>query len=574
MKQSASNSIQKVFLEVNVGSTSVAYALKDRLEDFLRDEVFPYIESYFESLEMHPAEEVQIEHITLDLTADENPKIADLVPQIKEQLEAVFVNNEQHGSRKSKTELKVVPALQKRAETLIYFLEHGTFPWWVEDVRDPLVSVDAMLYNCIEDVGFREKLVEILNKEEVRKRMVLQFSDAFIGLLLPKLTSSTVDFLKKESLVQSIGQLPRPLRQHVWTYFTEISIGLTSETFHTRIGRRPELITALGEKETSILESIGDEFLKSRPVDMEIITEQEEVVFVPSEGDTETEVAFVMDRVDMDTTDSSEMTGTSERTAESEIVSEQIEVSKVSDTSETQAEEAIKTSVDDDKVTKKRSSEADPEDTEGLVTVTLSEEKMHSEKNVPEDLETPTSVTESSDIEAASETNNMELFTGESYYVSNAGLVLLHPFIKPFFGNCNLIDGKQINDHHTAIHLLHYLATGKEQEFEHRHIVEKFLCGVPPHFTVDREIELSQEHKDKSAELLESVLGHLQQFKSTSITLLQNEFLQRPGKLVLEEGNAKMIVERKTQDILLDNLPWNITMVKLPWHKKLFFVDW
>ena len=85
---------------------------------------------------------------------------------------------------------------------------------------------------------------------------------------------------------------------------------------------------------------------------------------------------------------------------------------------------------------------------------------------------------------------------------------------------------------------------------------------------------ISKAHKENIEELLISVLTHWGALQNASPDLLRNEFLQRPGKLVLSKKNPKIILERKTQDILLDRLPWNISLVKLPWHEQLMFADW
>ena len=62
--------------------------------------------------------------------------------------------------------------------------------------------------------------------------------------------------------------------------------------------------------------------------------------------------------------------------------------------------------------------------------------------------------------------------------------------------------------------------------------------------------------------------------KNSSIALLQNEFFQRPGKLVVTDYDYTLTVERKTQDILLEKLAWGIGLVKLPWKKKFVYVNW
>nr|WP_315157166.1 contractile injection system tape measure protein [uncultured Flavobacterium sp.] len=163
----------------------------------------------------------------------------------------------------------------------------------------------------------------------------------------------------------------------------------------------------------------------------------------------------------------------------------------------------------------------------------------------------------------------------KGYYVQNAGLIILHPFIKELFKNCNLIkEGNTIIDKELAAHILHYAATKKEQDYEHLMLFEKFLCGIPIQQSITREINIDDSHKKQVEEMLQSVLQHWNALKSTSTDLLRNEFLQREGKLDIQENNPRLFIEKKTQDILLEKIPWNISVTKIPWIEKLIYTDW
>ncbi|HBC05088.1 MAG TPA: hypothetical protein DC015_13070 [Aequorivita sp.] len=160
--------------------------------------------------------------------------------------------------------------------------------------------------------------------------------------------------------------------------------------------------------------------------------------------------------------------------------------------------------------------------------------------------------------------------------VQNAGLILLHPFLKMFFEKMDFISEKTIKPEKMdeAIHALHYLATGNEQAYEYKLVFEKFLCNVPLHHPINRHILLTKEQKMACEILLEAVLGHWTALKSNSTAILQNEFLQREGKLTVSAEKQQLYIQRKTQDILLDKLPWNVHLIKIPWKEKILFVDW
>ncbi|MCD0480728.1 hypothetical protein LPB90_19980 [Chryseobacterium sp. LC2016-29] len=164
----------------------------------------------------------------------------------------------------------------------------------------------------------------------------------------------------------------------------------------------------------------------------------------------------------------------------------------------------------------------------------------------------------------------------DGQYVQNAGLILIHPFVKTFFEHCELLHPKtqQLIDPELCAHLLHYIATGKINAPEYDMVFEKFLCNIPMQQTINRHIKLSRKHKTQAKNVIESVQHNWSSMKKSSVALLQNEFFQRPGKLVVTDHDYTLTVEQKTQDILLKNLGWGLSLVKLPWKKKFMFVNW
>ncbi|MGE6397589.1 contractile injection system tape measure protein [Chryseobacterium scophthalmum] len=175
-----------------------------------------------------------------------------------------------------------------------------------------------------------------------------------------------------------------------------------------------------------------------------------------------------------------------------------------------------------------------------------------------------------------SQDDDNELSQDDGQYVQNAGLILIHPFIKTFFEHCDLIDLKtqQLINPELCAHLLHYIATGKTNAPEYDMVFEKFLCNIPMHQTINRHIKLSRKHKTQAKNVIESVQHNWSSMKKSSVELLQNEFFQRPGKLVITDHDYTLTVEQKTQDILLKNLGWGLGLVKLLWKKKFMFVNW
>jgi hypothetical protein len=166
------------------------------------------------------------------------------------------------------------------------------------------------------------------------------------------------------------------------------------------------------------------------------------------------------------------------------------------------------------------------------------------------------------------------------YAVSNAGLILLNPFIISFFENTGII--KPGRDHQftptilsRAAALLHFLSTGREDVHEWELGCIKILLGLEPERPLFiSEGLLSIADKKESRALLVSVIDHWSALKGTSVTGFQSSFLQRQGLIRDEEDCWKLQVESRSFDILLDQLPWSINIVKFPWMKKAIHTEW
>jgi hypothetical protein len=165
----------------------------------------------------------------------------------------------------------------------------------------------------------------------------------------------------------------------------------------------------------------------------------------------------------------------------------------------------------------------------------------------------------------------------DGIFVSNAGLILLHPFLTTLLSRCGWWDGHTFVNteaRQQAVFLLHFLATGEKEAQEHALVFPKLLCGYGLEMPLPGSVELSDEACEEGTELLKYVLRSWDKLKSTSIAGLQESFLQRPGKLISRQGRLVLLMEISAIDVLLDYLPWNIGIVKLPWIKDLLYTEW
>jgi hypothetical protein len=166
---------------------------------------------------------------------------------------------------------------------------------------------------------------------------------------------------------------------------------------------------------------------------------------------------------------------------------------------------------------------------------------------------------------------------GEFWYISHAGIVLLHTFLPVYFQKCGLVENKAFKDpasQERAVQLILYLASGETSTPENDLVLPKFLCGVPFNVPIDRQIILKETEKTESIKVLQAAIDHWGKLKKTSPDGLREGFLQREGKLEKRQQGWYLIVEQKSMDILLNYLPWNLRMVKLPWMEGILHVEW
>jgi hypothetical protein len=165
----------------------------------------------------------------------------------------------------------------------------------------------------------------------------------------------------------------------------------------------------------------------------------------------------------------------------------------------------------------------------------------------------------------------------DAYYLSHAGVILVWAYLNTLFRNLNYLEGNAFTTKEAqvrAVHLVTFLATGKERCEEPDQLIAKLLCGFPLHEQVKKNLRLNKTEKDQAAVMLQNLIDNWTIVKNTSVEGLRSSFFARDGKLLRDENQWKMIVQQKSFDMLLDHLPYPISIVKLPWMDAILRVDW
>ncbi|HMF71866.1 MAG TPA: contractile injection system tape measure protein [Flavitalea sp.] len=165
----------------------------------------------------------------------------------------------------------------------------------------------------------------------------------------------------------------------------------------------------------------------------------------------------------------------------------------------------------------------------------------------------------------------------DGIFLNNAGLVLLHPFLSTLLTRIGLIESGSFREplaHQKALHVLHYLALGRQATEEHELLMPKILLAYPLEDLVLLDVHLTDAEKEEADSLLETVIARWQILHNTSKAGLREGFLQRRGKYFLKNDNFYLQVEQGSIDMLLDHLPWNLSIIKLPWMNQMLRVEW
>lgn len=180
-------------------------------------------------------------------------------------------------------------------------------------------------------------------------------------------------------------------------------------------------------------------------------------------------------------------------------------------------------------------------------------------------------------IEVATKTIAKKNEHAEYYYISNAGLVILWPYLELFFERCRLLEDKKFVSNESAfraIHLLCFLTSGEENIAEHQLIFNKVLCGFSPSTPIPLEVHLTTAEKNGAMELLNAVIQNSVILKNTSPNGFRTAFLMREGKLSATETHWLLNVKGESYDMVLEKIPWNIRTFKLSWMDKPIYTIW
>lgn len=164
--------------------------------------------------------------------------------------------------------------------------------------------------------------------------------------------------------------------------------------------------------------------------------------------------------------------------------------------------------------------------------------------------------------------------TEEVYFINNAGLVILHPFLPQFFKVLN-IDLKNPEQALRAVHLLQYIVTKRTHTPEEELTLNKLLCGVPLSSPVPAGLDDMTEQERQTADMIiKAATGNWTAMKNTSVDNFRVTFLQRGGRITETSEAFVLRVNSSPLDLLLQTMPWAMGILRYSWMPKMVTVEW
>jgi len=162
-------------------------------------------------------------------------------------------------------------------------------------------------------------------------------------------------------------------------------------------------------------------------------------------------------------------------------------------------------------------------------------------------------------------------------FVSNAGLVLLAPYLPVLFKRLSLTEGDLFVNQDTRVRamlVIEYAIHGRTKFEQHELPLNKVLVAANIDISIPNVIELTEDEKYVVDCMLMAVINNWDKMKNTSVDGLRESFLVREGKMEEHDDFYKLTVERKAYDVLLSTLPWSFNIIQLKWMKKAIHVKW
>jgi len=159
--------------------------------------------------------------------------------------------------------------------------------------------------------------------------------------------------------------------------------------------------------------------------------------------------------------------------------------------------------------------------------------------------------------------------------ISNAGMVLLHPFMEKLFRDLGLMESVTFS-HNAArcrgIYVWHYLASGFEDDADINFLLPKLLCGLSPNATLCKEVPISDFERSICSNHLCRLLRYWD--LAPDIESLRRDYLGRSGTIQNINGLWTLRVDHRELDNRAEGSFQSPVTIRHAWQKEPLEVYW
>ncbi len=565
--------ISKQVLELSIPDNLEAISIQKKASEILRNKLFSELDNLFSNIvsneEVLRIEKLEINIGDISLNNIEEDIVSKSIKTLETQLNKICYQHKQEnlGYRTENNENIQSTYIKKsysRLEQLVHFLKFGVFPWW--KISNEKTSLEELLIEIKKENQPEASniLLELIKHEQIRKRIAYQFSNEqflrILKLLQTNIESSLVNIYKELQLERLIKnkQISSIIKFHLLELIPIIEELKPQKTLNIFVEKVVTYITRF-------------KTIKSRYVLLS--TFEKHFITLNIESQQKLEILSLIKQA-KSILKRDKNHGFSEQTKE-------------------QAKEQTKEKINDN--LNENMLEQDSILNSQMQEKQLQSEPLDSTQNDTGDIENSRESTkqgsEQLDINSSLVKKNLKgkkvdtisqpfklNRDEEIFYIENAGLVLLNPYLFYFFDGLGLLDSeRKFNSEDAAfrgVHLLQYLVTEETATPEQDLILNKILCGLEISQPVPFDVELSKYEIEECIILLETVTTRWEALKTKDTNAVRSNFLNREGKLSYAGNGWNIYIERDTLDLLLDKLPWPISIIRQPWIKEIIYVEW
>lgn len=553
--------INRHVLELTFRDKENVWTVQNKTSALVKEKLHPELDKLFTRLS-NDEEIVRIDKLVVDLgTIQENSLeqvfVETAIRKISEQVNSLIAKGKssatQETEQKNKAgdrDLLITNKLNDYLDQFLFFLKNGYFPWWHEILGTEKFSPQSLSKNIFKEIlnidsnFLKNTFLPLLKNQKVRKRLIFQYNNSYLYELLKKLNFGLLKNLSAQfrilqrcsGNVFSEKELSACFYEVALQYFGSEQFLINNDQKIAFVKKVLDLSLAgysAIEKENKLAEVIQlsqthKNGLKQKDIDIVLIAAIQVAAELP----------FVSQHLNEVILNIRAKSGA----AIDFWINEFARISQKKIEGENSNKQEFKNSAE----TLNSGNAAGLEKEKVIDSFRLFPQKP------PEDAET--------------------------IVVSNAGLVILHPFLKFFFKGLGLLNSelqfKNTDSVFKAIRLLQFIATGEETAEETDLVLNKILCGVDISEPVPKSVHLSEEEKEECIFLLKTVLERWEALRTGNPAALRDTYLRREGILKRAGASWNLVIERNTFDIMLERLPWTVSLVKLPWCEEILYVEW